>query len=253
MDRNPIADLEVPVAEHKEVALDDAEFDRLRSHVSNPELDDLIAVTWETGCRPQELLRVEARHVDLVHHRWVFSQSEAKMKRFVRVIYLTETALAITKRQMLAHPKGPIFRNSAGKPWTTDAVNCGFDRVQIAMGRNEMKSLGETVSAEEAQALIPSLRTTRMAKGVIVDKTPAELRAEAKRKLTYRRAAALAPRYSLYTLRHSWATNALKRGVDPLTVAILMGHQDPSTLARVYQHLSLSPTHLLDQARKAAG
>ena len=77
MDRNPISDLEVPVAEHKEVALDDAEFARLRTHVANPALDDLIAVTWETGCRPQELLRVEARHVDLVHHRWVFQIGRA--------------------------------------------------------------------------------------------------------------------------------------------------------------------------------
>jgi integrase len=61
--------------------------------------------------------------------------------------------------------------------------------------------------------------------------------------LTYKRARELAPRYSLYALRHSWATNALKRGVDPLTVAILMGHQDPSMLARVYQHFSLSPVN----------
>lgn len=57
--------------------------------------------------------------------------------------------------------------------------------------------------------------------------------------------------YSLYALRHSWATNALKRGIDPLTVALLMGHKDPSMLARVYQHLSLSPDHMRDQARKA--
>ncbi len=34
-------------------------------------------------------------------------------------------------------------------------------------------------------------------------------------------------------LRHSWATHALERGVDALTVVILMGHRDPSTLAKV--------------------
>ena len=77
--------------------------------------------------------------------------------------------------------------------------------------------------------------------------------AEAKRKLTNRRAAKLAPRYSLYALRHSWATNALQRGLDSLTVAILTGHEDPSTLARVYQHLSHNPEQMLKQARKAAG
>lgn len=61
----------------------------------------------------------------------------------------------------------------------------------------------------------------------------------------------LGPRYSLYALRHSWATNALERGIDALTVAVLMGHSDPSTLARVYQHLSHNPKHLLEQARRA--
>jgi site-specific recombinase XerD len=67
------------------------------------------------------------------------------------------------------------------------------------------------------------------------------------------RAAELAPRYSLYALRHSWATHALQKGVDPLTVAILMGHKDPSTLSRVYQHLSLNPSHMREQACRAVG
>ncbi|MDA7980892.1 MAG: tyrosine-type recombinase/integrase, partial [Pirellulales bacterium] len=112
---------------------------------------------------------------------------------------------------------------------------------------------GESIPDEAVAALIPSLRQTKSVKGNVVPKRLAELREEAKKKLTHKRARQLAPRYSLYLLRHSWATQALKRGVDPLTVAILMGHQDPSMLARVYQHLSLSPDHLLNQANRAAG
>ena len=60
-----------------------------------------------------------------------------------------------------------------------------------------------------------------------------------------------APKYCLYTLRHSWATHALAKGIDALTVAILLGHRDPSTLAKVYQHLSQSPEYLREQARRA--
>jgi integrase len=56
-----------------------------------------------------------------------------------------------------------------------------------------------------------------------------------------------APRYSLYAFRHSWATRALQSGLDALTVAVLMGHNDPSTLARVYQHLSHNSDHLRKQ------
>lgn len=40
------------------------------------------------------------------------------------------------------------------------------------------------------------------------------------------------------TLRHSFCTNALKRGVDTTTVALLMGHKDTTMVAKVYQHLT---------------
>ena len=106
-------------------------------------------------------------------------------------------------------------------------------------------------SEREIAKFIKTLKPTKTVKGVKREKRPAELRCEAKRKLIERKAKQVAPRYSLYALRHSWATNALKRGIDPLTVALLMGHKDPSMLARVYQHLSHSPDHMREQARKA--
>ena len=57
----------------------------------------------------------------------------------------------------------------------------------------------------------------------------------------------------LYALRHTCMNRLLLSGVDAMTVAILAGHCDPSTLAKHYQHLSQSPAYLLGQARKAAG
>ena len=98
-----------------------------------------------------------------------------------------------------------------------------------------MKSQGITVSTDNIAEFIPTLSSTHRVGKKVVPKTDAELRQEAKRKLTYRLAQESAPKYSLYALRHSWATNALQRGVDALTVAILMGHKDPSQLGRVYQ------------------
>ena len=40
-------------------------------------------------------------------------------------------------------------------------------------------------------------------------------------------------------------------GVDALTVAILAGHLDPSTIAKTYQHLSQNPRFMLEQAKRA--
>jgi len=251
---NPIADLEVPAAEHKEIVITQDEFQTILSYIRDDTFEDLILTTWESGCRPQESLIVEARHVDLANQRWVFRKSEEKTKRITRVVYLTDKALAITKRLMVRYRDGgPLFRNINGNAWTTYAVNCAFIRLQIRMGKDEMKRRGEMISNEQIKALIPTLNPEKRRGGEAIKKTAAELRAEAKRKLTNKRAAELAPKYSLYAIRHSWATHALERGVDPLTVAILMGHRDPSTLAKVYQHLSLNPEHLLQQAKKAAG
>jgi len=47
--------------------------------------------------------------------------------------------------------------------------------------------------------------------------------------------------------RHTWATRALKNGIDSTTASILMGHRDPATLARNYQHLARDHDHLKEQ------
>ena len=253
IERSPIADLEVPAGESREGLVSEEEFENLLAQVSDPEFRDLLLVTWETGCRPQESLRVEARHVDLQNRRWVFPKSESKTKRLSRVVYLSDVAFEITQRLVARYPQGQIFRNSNGKPWTTFAVNCAFARLRIRLGKRLIQERRLSVSPDELRKFARGLKPDRTVKGVRMRKSEKLLLQEARRKLTNRLACSLVPNYSLYALRHAWATHALQRGVDSLTVAILMGHQDPSMLARVYQHLALNPNHLLQQARKAAG
>jgi site-specific recombinase XerD len=120
------------------------------------------------------------------------------------------------------------------------------------MGKATMKEKEIKVDEKEVAAFAKTLKKDRMHRGALVKKSNADLLCEARCKLTQRKAREFAPRCSLYALRHSWATNALKNGVDALTVAILMGHRDPSTLARTYQHLSHNPEHLLAQAVRAS-
>ncbi len=56
-----------------------------------------------------------------------------------------------------------------------------------------------------------------------------------------------------YGIRHSFATEGLKNGVDSISLAALMGHSDVSMIARTYQHLARHPQFLREQARKARG
>ncbi len=253
IDTNPIANLEMPGAERREGLVAQDEYERLLSFVDDPDFRDLIVTTWETGCRPQESLRVEARHVDLDHQRWVFPSAESKGKRQPRVVYLTEVAMEITRRRLANHGKGHLFRNSRGNPWTTESVKCAFDRVRLRMYRHQIGTKKPTFPEEEIRAVALNVPKSKTVKGQKMSRTAAERKYEAIRILTAKQASSLVPRYSLYALRHAWATRALQSGLDGLTVAILMGHSDPSTLARVYQHLAHQPDHLLAQARRVVG
>jgi integrase len=250
LNTDPVQLMEVPGTDRRETVISPEAYQELLSLIRDEAFRDLVVTTWETGCRPQESLRVEARHVDLARQRWVFPKSEAKGKREPRIVYLTDAALEITRRRMEQSPTGPLFRNHSGRAWTTDAVNCQFCALRVRM----LQSQGvdpEQLNRDIAK-LIPQLKPCRKIDGKAVRKTDRQLRQEARQKVLSRYAKERVPRYSLYALRHSWATRALQTGLDGLTVAILMGHSDPSTLARVYQHLAHQPEHLLQQARKAA-
>jgi len=123
---NPIALMKKPACGRKEQIVSEAHYKQMLKETRDLEFRELLTVTWETGCRPQESLRVEARHVDGVNQRWVIPTTPGKPDN--RVVYMTDNAMAIIERLVKKHPEGPLFRNTDGVPWTTDAVNCRFHR-----------------------------------------------------------------------------------------------------------------------------
>jgi len=193
IEKSPLQYFEKPPAGKRDQVVTVQEFQQILDNTSDTSFRDLLQVSWETGARPQETLRVEARHVELHNSRWVFPPKEAKGGKLHRIIYLNEKALEITESWMKKFRKGPIFRNTRKRPWTTEAVCCRFFTLKRKLG----------------------------------------------------------VRYSLYSLRHTWATNALKNGVDPITVSVLMGHSDTNMLARTYAHLTHDPVYLQSAAQKA--
>jgi integrase len=249
IDVNPLADYEKPSPGKRTVVISPGRFQEILALTPSSGFRDLLEVTWETGCRPQESLAVEARHVDLPNARWFFPPDESKGEEWPRIVYLTDRALEITRRLLMEHPTGTLFRNEDGVAFTPFAVNCAFSRLQVRMGLRRMKELGVAVEA------IPRFNRHRFADKAALDVARAKHRqrlADRKKKL-HALAMQHAPKYCLYNLRHSWLDRALKRGVDVLTCAILMGHRDPSTISKVYQHVSQSPEYLRDAARRAAG
>jgi integrase len=54
-----------------------------------------------------------------------------------------------------------------------------------------------------------------------------------------------------YSLRHSFATDALVKGVGIAQVAELMGHTSTEMVSRVYGHIAANVAHMRDAAKKA--
>jgi integrase len=165
LDRNPIAAIEIPAAENREIVVTPEEYAAMMSVVHDEHLRDLIIVTWETGCRPQESLRVEGRHIDRMNKRWVFPKTESKNKKLSRVVYLSDSAFAITLRRIAICPSGALFRNSLGRPWTTEAVNCGFGRIRARLGLRTLKEGGFELNEDEVHAFAKTLKVQKTEHG----------------------------------------------------------------------------------------
>lgn len=63
--------------------------------------------------------------------------------------------------------------------------------------------------------------------------------------------ARIGKKYHLTAFRKSFATQALKAGLDTVTVAHLMGHADPSMVSKVYGMVQHDPEHMAAAATKA--
>jgi site-specific recombinase XerD len=192
---NPLAGMEKPGREDRELAITPAEFEEILASVKEPNFRDLLRFTWESGVRPQEIVRIEARFVQLELHRIVFPVKESKGKKARRVIYLTEGGEAILRPLIEKHPTGSVFRNSEGRGWNKNSINCAFCRLEKKLGR----------------------------------------------------------KIHLGAFRKGFATEALKNGVDTITLANLMGHANSVMVSKVYAKVQQDPAFMARAAKRARG
>ncbi len=172
---SPIAHIEKPQGGKRDYLITADEYALVLMTIPSPAFRDLLIVSWESGCRPQESLIVEARHVDLPHSRWIFEVENSKGKKRQRVVYLTDVAREITSRLMLRYPNGPLFRSDDGKPLTPHNVNCQFMRLQDRLGRQATAAKKLVPEETEIRKLARTLKRTRMEKGVKKTKSEREL------------------------------------------------------------------------------
>jgi integrase len=238
--------MEKPAQGRREQLVTPEDYEEALGLVKDQAFRDLLELSWETGARPNELFTAEASYVDLANARWVFPVKESKGKKYQRVVYLTEKALAVTKRVMAEHPAGPILRNTDGRPWGMSSTKCRFQRLRVAIGKARLPKLG---------LMPPKLKRLSYAER----EQPGRREAHTKAVLERRRQIALlghkhGNRLSLYAVRHSFCTFALAVGrLDAVTVAHLMGHRDTTMISRHYAHLAQRAEFLREAANRAKG
>jgi integrase len=84
-----------------------------------------------TGARPSEVSRVEAKDVDLERQCWtMLRHKNAKKAPAPRVVWLNAEMLALTAKLAKRNPAGPLFLNTRGGRWRADAVVGMFENLR---------------------------------------------------------------------------------------------------------------------------
>jgi len=130
IENNQLTNVERPSPTPRECYISPAQFDQLFVAVQDEEFRDVLMILRETGCRPQEMRSMEARHFNRVGQTITFPRLESKGKKRQRIIVLTPAAMAIIQRLAMKHQTGPLFRNVDGAPWKGAALICRFERLR---------------------------------------------------------------------------------------------------------------------------
>ena len=128
---DPIAHIKNPPITRRERVISVEERKQILAAIKDKPFQRFLTALLETGCRPSEVARVTAGHVNLEMGVWVLTQHKtAKKTGKPRVIYLSPDMLEVTRVQMSLHPDGPLFPNTRGKAFSRNAWRCRFRRLR---------------------------------------------------------------------------------------------------------------------------
>jgi integrase len=194
---NPLRNVEKPQARRRTRLLSPSERQEILAAIPDRPFRDFVFALEQTGCRPGEVARVTASHVNLDMGLWIFDEHKTSEKTGrPRVIYLNPVMRELTSTLVADRPLGPLFPNRKGRPFSVNAIRCRFRRLR--------------------------------------------------RKLPHLK------HFVCYNLRHTYATEALAKGVPVAQVAELLGHNSIRMIEQHYGHLNQKVEQMREAATKAA-
>lgn len=156
---NPIKGMEKPKRQRRTTVVAEEDFDwLLKQYETDDPFRDLLIVSWDSGCRPQEIRNLTADQVDLKLHRAVISEDAGAKRGITRAIYIpTKRAQKIIKKLTKERPEGPLFLNTRGNAWTAYAINCRFQKLKKKTGKKfHHYALRHTFITEKLKAGVDS-------------------------------------------------------------------------------------------------
>jgi integrase len=177
-----------------------------------------------------------------------------------REIVITETEF----RAILATTRDQEFRDLVSFAWHAGAraaessalearhVDLSHNRIVFPIEEEKMERAPRVIYLNDAAMTIVKRLVAKHPEGKLFRNTDGVPWTPNATNCRFQRLAKTTGRKVCLTdFRHTWMNRLLLAGVDGITVAVLAGHSDVSTLSRTYQHLSMNSDYLLGQVQKA--
>lgn len=105
---------------------------RILDVASDRAFPEFVTVAYATGAGPSELMRLEARHLDLGAAAVMEGKTTGRTKRprVIQIVAVAELHAKLARER----PSRPLLLNSAGTPWTRHTFAHRFSRLRKRHG-----------------------------------------------------------------------------------------------------------------------
>ena len=131
IESNPIRELKKPRPKVRQEFLPHVKWQALLEAATDQQFRDFLVFMLATGCRPQEITKIEGRH--FTGDRIEFPPEESKGRQETRVILLPGESREIVERLAAKWTSVSIFRNRRDRPWKRFAVRDRFNRLKVVL------------------------------------------------------------------------------------------------------------------------